>query len=372
MQNFRRIYSTHGLNYVHNFHHFSLCSLYSTETLIQSKKSPNHTFADYLVNNLGFSHQQALSISIKLPSNKVNDFKFSDNANFVVDFLKQHDLDDTHIKKAVSSYPNILAANVDKTLKPKFKILQDQGFSGSDLIRLILSSPSLVSRKSNASSATSGLENLVSNVALLNNEYRVHIQDIRNSIIQKSSCFLRKPELFRNVLVRVEEELGIPRISGMFLYGVHLLCSSSKEGIDSKRLVFKSFGWTEYDVSELMRKNPYAFLISEENIRKKLGFLMTELGYKPGFLATHATLFALSLEKRMAPRHRVLLVLKEKGLLLDYNFYAAAIKTEKQFLKTLIEPFKEDAPGLLELYLSNKGCSNIDAKTSRSEVYNSV
>ncbi|KAH9626019.1 hypothetical protein KSS87_012233, partial [Heliosperma pusillum] len=73
------------------------------------------------VNSLGFSLQQALDTSTKLPSNNANSFKSFDNANSVV----------------VSFYPRILASNVDKTLKPKFKILQDQGFSGSDLVSVI-------------------------------------------------------------------------------------------------------------------------------------------------------------------------------------------------------------------------------------------
>ncbi|KAH9610405.1 hypothetical protein KSS87_015223, partial [Heliosperma pusillum] len=202
-----------------------------------------------------------------------------------------------------------------------------------------------------------------SNIALLNDEYGVDINVIRNSILQHPDSYLRNTELFRNILVRVEEELGIPRNSGMLLYGMHFLCTSSKKIIESKCQLLKSFGWTEYDVSVLMRRHPPIFQMSEENIRKKLGFLMAELGYKPEYLATHSVLLGSSLEKRMTPRYRVLLVLKEKGLL-DYNFYTAIIKSEKQFLKIFIEPFKEDVPGLLELYQSHKGCSNIDAISS--------
>ncbi|XP_074311914.1 uncharacterized protein LOC141647573 [Silene latifolia] len=366
--------SIQTFSFLHNFYRFHL---YST-------KSPNQSFANYLVNNLGFSHQQALSTSTKLPSKNTNDFKSSDNANSVVDFLKQHGFDDTHIIKVVSSCPKILASNVHQTLKPKFKLLQDHGFSGSNLVSVITSSPSFVTRqmdtiihdlravlgsdenltklfrKSNAFTTTSALENLVSNVALLNNEYGVGIHVIRNSIVKQHACFLRKPEFFRNVLVRVEEELGIPRTSGMFLYGLYLLSGFSKECIESKCQALRSFGWTEYDVSELMRRGPNAFLSSAESIKKKLGFLMTELGYDPDFIASHSALFTYSLETRMVPRHRVLLILKEKCLL-DYNFYTAIIKTETKFLKTLIEPYKEAVPGLLKVYQNSKGCSNVEA-----------
>ncbi|XP_074307405.1 uncharacterized protein LOC141642482 [Silene latifolia] len=365
-----------------NFHRLHL---YST-------KSPNRSFANYLVNSLGFSNEQALSTSTKLRSNNANDFKSSGNGNVdsVVDFLKRHGFDDTHLKKVVSGYPQILFASVDKTLKPKFKLLQDHGFSGSNLVTLVSSNPSFAGRHmdhiihdlrvilgSNENllkffnrvlgfMTTFALVNLNSNIALLNNEYGVDIRVIRNGILQQPRSFFRDTEFFRNTLVRVEEELGIPQNSGMFLYGMYLLSKSSKKMIESKSQLLKSFGWTEYDVSELMRRSPIAFLKSEENIKKKLGYLMTELGYKPDFLVTHSALFTYSLEKRMAPRRRVLLVLKEKGLL-DYSFYSAIAKTETQFLKILIEPFKKYVPGLLELYQSNKGCSDIDSISRRCQ-----
>ncbi|XP_074311912.1 uncharacterized protein LOC141647571 [Silene latifolia] len=210
--------------------------------------------------------------------------------------------------------------------------------------------------------SNSVMENLVSNVALLNNEYGVDINVLRKGLAQRPAAFMRTSGFFRNVLIRVEEELGIPRNSGMFLYGIYLLASSSKKSIESKCQTLRSFGWTEYDVSELMRRNPNCILTSIQTMRRKLGFLMTELGYKPDYLATHSALFTYSLEKRIVPRRRVLLVLKKKGLL-DYNFYSAITKTETQFLKTLIEPFEEDVPGLLQLYQKSKGCSKVEAST---------
>ncbi|XP_074281141.1 uncharacterized protein LOC141606054 [Silene latifolia] len=219
-------------------------------------------------------------------------------------------------------------------------------------------------RKTHLLIGSSALGNLNSNIALLNKEYGLDINVIRNVILQSPRSYLMDTEFFQNILVRVEKELGIPRNSGMFTYGIRLLSGCSKNVIESKCQVLRSFGWTEYDVSELMRRNPIIFQISEENFRKKLGFLMTELGYKPDFLATHSTLLGFSLEKRLAPRHRVLLVLKEKGLL-DYNFYLATKKSEEEFLRILIEPFKEDAPGLLELYRTSKGHSNIDTISRR-------
>ncbi|KAH9610406.1 hypothetical protein KSS87_015224 [Heliosperma pusillum] len=314
-------YSIQSLFSLHN--NFQHLLLYSTNSPIQTTISPNQSYINYLINHLGFSHQQALFTSTKLRSKNVNYSKFSGNADSVVHFLKQHGFDDTNIKKVVSSYPPILASNVDKTLIPKFKLLQDQGFTGSDLVSVISSTPSFVRRHMNSIihdlrailgsnenimkllkrinyfMTTSALVNLNSNIALLNNEYGLDINVIKNDILMHPGPYVRNTEFFRNILVRVEEELGIPRSSGMFLSGLYLLCCCSKKKIESKYQVLKSFGWTEYDVSELIRRSPYIFQISEENMRKKLGFLMTELGFKPHYLAKHAALLGYNLENRM-------------------------------------------------------------------------
>ena len=96
--------------------------------LLYSTEAPS--FSSYLVNSLGFSHQQAALTCNKLPINKVNDFKFYDNAISIVNFLKSHGCDDTRVQKAVSLYPRILCTTIDKTLKPQFELLQKRGIYG--------------------------------------------------------------------------------------------------------------------------------------------------------------------------------------------------------------------------------------------------
>lgn len=128
----------------------------------------------------------------------------------------------------------------------------------------------------------------------------------------------------------------------MFLYGVDLLGGLSEESIDSKCQVFKSFGWTELEIQELIKRSPYCLKFSEARIEKSLEFLMNELGYKPGFIVLSSSLLTYSLEKRIIPRHRVLLVLKEKGLIRkDYPLYSLVSLTEALFVKRFVFPFEE-------------------------------
>ena len=66
---------------------------------------------------------------------------------------------------------------------------------------------------------------------------------------------------------------------------------------------------------------------------------MKELGYKPEYL-TRKLLLTCSLEKRTVPRHKVLVVLNEKGLV-TYPLDKAICLKELEFVKKFVLPFKE-------------------------------
>ncbi|XP_056686083.1 transcription termination factor MTERF4, chloroplastic-like isoform X3 [Spinacia oleracea] len=356
------------LNFFHGFRHLLL---YSTSTSAEC----NPDFANYLVDFLGFSKQQALSTYTKLVrsrlargAKKVSDFEFVENSNSVVKFLKQNGLEQCHIRTAVVSDPLILFSNVEKTLIPKTLAFQKMGFSVSDIVEVVKVNPSIFFMgldtkiipafqalkeimgcdlhvisimKSPRIRLLSVSKLLVPNVALLMN-HGIPIELIRKQLLRNPFPFLRKTEFTQDALIRVEEKLGIPRDSPRFLLGIMLLNSLKETTVESKRQIFKSFGWTESDVVTLTISSPFLLALSEANLKKRLGFFMNELGYKPSFLAKTCSLFTCSLEKRIVPRHKTLLVLKEKGLItLDYSLVSAVSYTESKFLEKFVLPFKE-------------------------------
>ncbi|XP_021766767.1 transcription termination factor MTERF9, chloroplastic-like [Chenopodium quinoa] len=360
-----------ALNFIHGFRHLLL---YSTSSSIPTQV--NSGFTNYLVDFLGFSKQQALSTSSKLIQNrlgrgakKVSEFYFIENANSVITFFKQIGLDQSHIRNAVVSEPQILLCNVDKILAPKTQVLRDLGFSGSDFAKLIKVNPSIyfmgldsnivpaiqalreimgcehlvirILKKSNGLRLSCIPKVLVPNVALLRS-YGISIESIRKCLLRDASPFLRNVDFFENAMIKVGEKLGISSVSPRFLSGIMLLTSVSEKTIELKREVFKSFGWTESDITTLSSSSPFLLALSEATIKKKLDFLMNELGYEPSYLSKRCNLLTCSLEKRILPRHKTLIVLKEKGFIkADYNFQTCISVTESQFLKKFVLPFKE-------------------------------
>lgn len=71
---------------------------------------------------------------------------------------------------------------------------------------------------------------------------------------------------------------------------------------------------------------------------------------------THSSLISYSLEKRIVPRHRMLLFLKEKGLLTkDHDFFNVVCMTEPKFFEKFVEPYQDVLPDMHQVYLSSRG-----------------
>ncbi|KAH9604315.1 hypothetical protein KSS87_013218 [Heliosperma pusillum] len=275
----------------------------------------------------------------------------------------------------------MLNSDAELTLIPKFNFLQQQGFSGSDIIRVISTNPSILNygvdscilpafrimrqvmgchsyvitvfSKPGVRYIFTSVKNLLPNVALLRS-YGIPIELIRKHLLMKPGSYIQNPRVFKDVTMRVEEKLGITRDSMGFLYGIELLCGFSEENLLSKCRIFKSFGWTQSEIQTFMTKNLSCFKLSEQHIQKKLDFLMNELQLKPAFCTSACRLFTLSLEKRVLPRYKIILILKEKGLLNKKTSFCEPITiSEPSFLKRFVLPFKE----VHEVYAKHTGRS---------------
>ncbi|KAK9734266.1 hypothetical protein RND81_04G127300 [Saponaria officinalis] len=367
--------------------------LYSTSSILPNQVIPS--FASYLVQNLGFSHPQSLATSSKLVryrrcdgSKKLNFSYFASNANLVINLLKDYGFNQDQIRILISYDPRFLSASVEKTLKPKLKFFKDEGFSESDLVQVLCKIPSILNCGLNSRIVptihalkeivicdddvilflkkssrwvvfSSVLKYLLKNVTLLQS-YGIPIENIRKQLIWRPNTFLNNSKSFEDIAIRVEQKLGIPRQSGSFMYGIHLLSANSEKNIESKMEVLESFGWKKSDISTLCRQCPLGLARSEALIKRKLEFLVNELGLKPAYIASNCRLWTCSLEKRVMPRHKILSVLKEKGFIKANASLNDAVRvSESRFLNKFVLPFEE----VHQLYIQLTGLTLDDDAT---------
>ena len=98
---------------LHQFSSFILYSISSTS----KDGSTNPIIIQFLVNSVGFSQEEYLSISSNFEV--CRRFKCTKKSVLVIDFLKSIDFGDTYIRKLIASIPEVPRNDVEQTLKPK-------------------------------------------------------------------------------------------------------------------------------------------------------------------------------------------------------------------------------------------------------------
>jgi len=173
------------------------------------------------------------------------------------------------------------------------------------------------------------------------------VQDIAQLCTDNAWVLTFKPERVKEFLLRAEE-LGVPPTSRMFRHAVATISRNSKDRVAAKLEFYKRIlGVSESEVSTAVSKMPNILRFSDEILLRKIKFLVSEAAMEPRYIVERPVLLALSLEKRLLPRHYVIKVLQEKGLL-DMSFYSVVALGEDTFKSKFIDRHKDSVPGLAD------------------------
>ncbi|OVA06622.1 Mitochodrial transcription termination factor-related [Macleaya cordata] len=359
----------HQRNSFRNLICFQTLVPFST-TVTQDQPPHNSIIVDLFINSFGFTKDEAISVSKRL--------RFTvppKNINRVPDLLKQNGFSDTHIKNLIWKLPKFLSSK-NETLKPKLDFLQELGFSGSALVDFIIKNPKIVERGINSClvpkvnflrSFLHSNENIVkalkrSNWIVYNFsktvDYNIEILHECGVLDKQISQFLLKsPRFFTQNQDRLKdhvsraEKFGFKKGSASFIHAVYTLNAMTKDTLEAKFDMYKSYGWSESDIASAFRKCPSFLNISMQKVKAIMEFFVGELGYDPKDFASKPGLFTYSLEKRLKPRYEVLKILKSRGLELKCDFLSVANLSEKDFLKRCVLRYVEKSPDLQEAYM---------------------
>ncbi|KAL8154443.1 hypothetical protein V2J09_012203 [Rumex salicifolius] len=361
----KRIYNGGFQSRFTSFHSLKSFIFYST-SVTSKDGDTTPPILEYLVKSVGFSENEALAVLTKVSTSSLSTKK----SELVVEFLKENGFDGTHIRKVIYWFPDVLRNNVNTTLKPKIRAFQNVGFSGSDLGLIISRYPSVLNRgvkshivpvlelwksvfgkneqlvrmmlqtKSPRLLSPDALKYLPATILLLKN-YGVTSDGLK-MLMKRRSFLFYSTQWVEKLLTEVEEKLGIPRTSTMFVYGICALTKKCEVKIQSWIEVFRSHGWSETEISELLRRHPMSLSLNEKSLGLKLRYFMEDLGYGSDYLSTHPVTLSYSMEKRVVPRVAVIETLKERHLLKR--------SIESRFLKKYVLPCREILPELFENY----------------------
>ncbi|KAL4197414.1 hypothetical protein AMTRI_Chr04g251010 [Amborella trichopoda] len=359
---------------------FSLCSSSPTANTIDITSSSPPFMVSFLVDIVGLPKESAIAASSKLLHLKTPEKLIS-----VLDFLKANGFQETHIHNIIRKRPLILATDVDKTLKPKFKFFQDLGLSGSDLGGFLSKNPGILSYSTEKRAIPNidfikkylhSNENILSvlkcnsafgydvDKRMLPNIKFMESQGVEGSnltelLLSKPRLLDQNPGRLKQITEKVKE-LGIDPGSKMYRHVLGIMSSMSNGTWQRKIEFFKTFGWSEEDILTAFRKLPVVVALSVEKLQKAMAYLVKELKFDKNYLVLHPHLLTFSLEGRVIPRHNLLTVLRSRKLLkMDVSLSTVCLLSEKVFLERYVLRFGGESENLLKIYKESKENSRI-------------
>ncbi|TVU11342.1 hypothetical protein EJB05_44924, partial [Eragrostis curvula] len=348
-----------------------LCSAAATTA---STASSPRSFAveDYLVSRCGLTPAQAHKAA-----KRVSHLRSRSNPDAVLAFLGGTlGLPAADIAAAVVMDPKILCSDVERTLAPRIPDLSDLGLSLDEIARLLPLAPLSFRNKSLRRNLEFWLKELGSfdkllqvvrmnsgllgidpdkvakpNLALLQ-QCGLNASDLLTSNIYSPRLFTKNPKYLRKDVEQVEE-LGVQRGTRMFPRVLVVISLMSKEAYARRVQLLQKFGLSQDDVREIARKAPGVLAFSDQKIQGNMDFLMKDIGLDVPYIVQRPALITYSVERRLLPRHCLLKVLREKGLLnVECDYYVTAVMAERDFLQKFVLPYKDVVPGLADGYAS--------------------
>jgi mTERF domain-containing protein len=305
--------------------------------------------------------------------------KSSSNADAVLSFLTGPalGLSKADITLLVTKDPRILCCSVDNTLRIRVDRFHSYGFSAAQIntfVRVapfsfrtfnideklgfwmpLLGSPDKFLRivRRNSYLVTSDLDKVVKTNIRMLQECGISVEEIGTMCVANPRLLTGNPDTTRAILVRANE-MGVPRNTLLFRQAVTAVAGLGPETMASKlKMMAKILRCSDAEVARMVQRNPLVLTRSRERIQRACEFLTNVVGVSTKYIQDRPTILMYSLECRLVPRHYVMKVLLEKGLIRkDQSFYSMVTLSDNVFCSKFVHRHKDVLPGLADAYAS--------------------
>lgn len=304
--------------------------------------------SDFLINNCGLKPEEIAKAFRH--HRKYLDAKSTRNMKEVLELLKGCGLTNLpHIRRVVLNSPAFLFR---RNIQAKFTLLGAY-MNQEDICKLLLA---------RAKVFETAEDKLNSKFSLLQ-RLGVKGQEL-SELVGRVPALLTSSEEKVLELFKHAEDFGRPKGSKMFARFLHVISWAGKENMDRRLRCLNSLGFSKKQIWEILRRRPNILLLTEENLKHHVDFLVKFAGLTLADFDKDPLLFQLSLEKRVIPRCRVIKALESMGLKTKMHFRHILRMSEKSFLEIYVDS-NEKSSVLLDIYRCVKdGKLNIDMDTS--------
>lgn len=335
----------------------------------------NSVLAEYLITSLNFSKDKALSVC-----SSYSRTKSLEKPQEVVRFFKGLGFSDAHVHTIARVVPCVLFADVEKTLKPKVKLLQELGlctliprnpsvltFSlertlrpSISLIKKVLQTDGRCRSKEQVDGDLLRVLTRCSTICYMTSRLESNIVYLESCGIvgsQLSSLLLSRTRLFTMPTEKVEElvsrvaDMNFDMGSRMLAHAVAVLSCASLKTLSGRHEVLRVFDFSEGEIDSMFVKWPYIFGLSEANLRCKIEFFLNNIKISKSMLVQQPILLSFSIKERVIPRYKVVEILKSRRLVSkDLSLITALSLPNRKFYERYVLQFRNDAEELLLAY----------------------
>ncbi|KAL5561533.1 hypothetical protein UlMin_031280 [Ulmus minor] len=344
---------------------------FSSQSSIASEEEKERSFmVSYLSNSCGLSPETALFVSKRVK------IKTLEKPDAVLRFFREYGFTETHISKLVRCGPNLLLANVDKRIFPKFEFFHSIGISGSDLVRVITRNPSLLSYSLEKTivpfydviSQFLPVRKVVKIFGQSNWQFSAKLPincgpnilalrevGVPNTFIsyllvscRGASIVTRNTDKFKEIVAKVIS-MGFDPCLLTFTTALEMISLTSKSKWEGNMELYRKCGWTEDEILLAFRKFPYIMSFAKNNVMIKMDFFVNKMGWQPADVARTPVVLSFNLENRIKPRCSVIRVLLLKGLL-KKKLSLSTILIDTKFLDRYVLKYQQEVPQLSKIF----------------------
>lgn len=290
-----------------------------------------------ILENYEFSDTQISILAKLLP----NIFSFSLQNNILpkLKFFLSIGLSTSELPKVIMVNPALLSGSIEKQFIPCYNYLKTLVNSDEDIVRTIKRSPRIFSCNLNI---------MVSNVELLA-QAGVPQSFISYILTRYPHSLQMKCDKFkRSVDKAIKMGFGPSRM--IFIRAIYVLCEMSEQAWSSRIKVYRRFGLSDTEILSAFRSHPFFMKLSEEKIMRGMEFYVKEMSCSPANVARSPIVLFYNMEGRIIPRCRVIKMLMEKGLVKKYSLANVLACTDEQFLKRFVHKYNNDLPEIMDAY----------------------
>ncbi|KAK4755007.1 hypothetical protein SAY87_008764 [Trapa incisa] len=236
---------------------------------------------------------------------------FDERINYFLSFFGSKEM----LRKAIVKNPSFLTHDFHNRIKPSISLYEQLGIPRNDLIHMLMSHPTMISRTS-----------------------------------------------FEPEKVEYIHRTGVPTTSKMYKYVVTLIGISRLETIREKMANLERFGFSEDEVLRFIGRSPLLLTLSVDKVQRNMTFILATMKTPARAVLEYPHFLYCNLEATMRPRITLAAQIRDMGLQpqIDGTVYTALRMTEKRFLKAYVSCHPKDvAEVLMETYNHAKGIKRL-------------